>query len=226
MASRRVLVFSALCLLSASALAGEPQWIEGKHYFRLQPAVPVNVPAGKVEVTEIFSYGCPACNRFAPFMRSLKQGLPINAVVNYVPASWNTAEDWPMFQRAYLTAANLGVADRAHDAVYDSVWKNGALAIMDSSGRVKSKLPTIDDAARFYAKTTGVAADKFVATAKSFAIELDIKRTEDRIAAAKADQTPTLVVNGKYRSNPPAAGGDAQLVELVKWLVARESGAK
>ena len=56
----------------------------------MQPAVPPNVPAGKVEVTEVFSYGCPACNRFAPFMRSLKQGLPANAVVNYVPASWNT----------------------------------------------------------------------------------------------------------------------------------------
>jgi thiol:disulfide interchange protein DsbA len=226
MISRRALVFSALCVLSASALAADPQWIEGKHYFRLQPTVPVNVPAGKVEVTEIFSYGCPACNRFAPFMRSLKQGLPANAVIDYVPAGWNTAEAWPMFQRAYLTAANLGVADRAHDAVYDSVWKNGDLAITDSSGRVKGKLPTIDDAARFYAKTTGVDAAKFVATAKSFSVELDIKRAEDRIAAAKTDQTPTIVVNGKYRTNPPAAGSDAQLVALVKWLVARESGAK
>lgn len=226
MTSRRTLVFSALCLLSASALAADPKWIEGQHYFRLQPPAPVNVPAGKVEVTEIFSYGCPACNRFAPFMRSLKRSLPANAVVDYVPASWNTAEAWPMFQRAYLTAVKMGVADRAHDAVYDSIWKNGELAVADSSGRVKGKLPTIEDAARFYAKTTGVDARQFVATAKSFAVEVDIKRAEDRIAAVGADQTPTIVVNGKYRSHPPAAGGDAQLIELVKWLVARESGAK
>jgi thiol:disulfide interchange protein DsbA len=226
MIARRALVFGALCLLSAAALPADGQWIEGKNYFRVQPPVPVNVPAGKVEVTEVFSYGCPACNRFAPFMRSLKQGLPANAVVNYVPASWNTAEAWPMFQRAYLTAANLGVADRAHDAVYDSIWKNGELAITDSSGRVKGKLPTIEDAARFYAKTTGVDAAKFVATAKSFAVEVDIKRAEDRIVATKADQTPTIIVNGKYRTNPSAAGSDAKLVELVKWLVARESGAK
>jgi len=226
MIARRALVFGALCLLSAATVAADAQWIEGKHYFRVQPAVPVNAPVGKVEVTEIFSYGCPACNRFAPFMRSLKQGLPANAVVNYVPASWNTAEAWPMFQRAYLAAANLGVADRAHDAVYDSVWKNGELAITDSSGRVKGKLPTIEDAARFYAKTTGVDAAKFVSTAKSFAVEVDIKRAEDRIVASKADQTPTIIVNGKYRTNPQAAGSDAKVVELVKWLVAREGGAK
>ena len=36
------------------------------------------------------------------------------------------------------------------------------------------------------------------------------------------DQTPTIIVNGKYRLNPSTAGGYDQVIELVKYLVARE----
>src|ERR1035438_4072585 len=46
-------------------------------------------PQGKVEVMEVFSYGCPACNHFVPVMRKLKQSLPANAVVNFLPAGFN-----------------------------------------------------------------------------------------------------------------------------------------
>jgi protein dithiol oxidoreductase (disulfide-forming) len=37
--------------------------------------------------------------------------------------------------------------------------------------------------------------------------------------------TPTIVVNGKYRLDVQSAGGPDQVLELVKWLVARESAA-
>jgi len=37
--------------------------------------------------------------------------------------------------------------------------------------------------------------------------------------------TPTVVVNGKYRVDVQSAGGPDQVIELVKWLVAKESPA-
>jgi thiol:disulfide interchange protein DsbA len=37
------------------------------------------------------------------------------------------------------------------------------------------------------------------------------------------DRTPTIVVNGKYRITVDSAGGPDKLVDLVKWLVAKES---
>jgi thiol:disulfide interchange protein DsbA len=43
------------------------------------------------------------------------------------------------------------------------------------------------------------------------------------IAAYRVDRTPTIIVNGKYRVYTESAGGADQLVELVKWLVAKES---
>ena len=60
-------------------------------------------------------------------MRKLRQSMPPNVVVDYVPASFNLAEDWPMFQLAYETAKALGVADQTHDAMFDAVGRRASL---------------------------------------------------------------------------------------------------
>jgi thiol:disulfide interchange protein DsbA len=150
----------SLTLAAATAAQGAPAWSEGTHYFLVEPARPTSVPPGKVEVTEAFSCGCPACNGFLPVMRKLSQSLPPNAVVDYLPVSFNAGEDWPMF---------------------GAVWKTGELSI--------------DPAAH-----------------------------DDLVLAYHVDGTPTIIVNGKYRLHAESAGGTDQLIELVNWLVAMESG--
>jgi protein dithiol oxidoreductase (disulfide-forming) len=157
------------------------KWVEGRNYYLIQPPRPTGLPAGKVEVTEVFSYACPACNQFQPYMRELKKSLPPNAVLDYVPASFNSVEDWPMFQLAYETAKTLGIADQTHDAMFDAVWTTGELATTESSGNLKSRMPTIEDAARFYEKHTGVAAAKFLATSKSFGVDSQVRIDEEKL---------------------------------------------
>jgi thiol:disulfide interchange protein DsbA len=223
------LIYSAVLLaalaLSASLPAnGAQAWAEGVNYFLVQPPRPTSVPPGKVEVTEVFSYACPACNIFQPTMHKLKQSLPANVVVDYLPAAFNTAEDWPMFQLAYITAQILGVDPQTHDAMFDAVWKGGDLSVTDPSTRsIKSRLPTIEDAAKFYNQHAGVPVDKFVATSKSFSADLKLRTDQDLLVAYKVDRTPTIVVNGKYRLHVESAGGPDQLIELVKFLVAKET---
>ena len=227
------ILFGLTFLLGFAARAATPQtegraaaaqWTEGKNYFLIIPPRPTSVAPGKVEVTEVFSYGCPACNIFVPTMHKLKQALPPNAVLDYLPAAFNTTEDWPMFQLSYFTAQLLGVADQWHDAMFDAVWNTGELAVVDpATERIKSHLPTIEDVARFYNRHAGVPVDKFVSTSKSFAVDVKVRSAEDTIAAYKVDRTPTIVVNGKYRLHVESAGGEDQLIALVKWLVAKES---
>jgi thiol:disulfide interchange protein DsbA len=222
----------AAWLLAATAALGaaattpkeSAQWKEGQHYFLIVPAQPTAVPQGKVEVREVFSYGCPACNHFVPVMRKLKQSLPPNAVVNFLPAGFNPAEDWPMFQRAYVTAQMLGIADTTHEAMFDAVWKTGELAIIDQgTGQLKPHLPSIEDAARFYNRAAGVSVADFVAAAKSMGADTQIGQADDMLARYRVSATPTMIINGKYRLDVPSAGGPEELVELVKWLVAKES---
>jgi protein dithiol oxidoreductase (disulfide-forming) len=216
---------AAALFMSLAATAGaQTAWKEGVNYFLVSPAHITDLPTGKVEVTEAFSYACPACNVFQPLMRKLKAEMPPNVVVDYLPASFNSAEDWPMFQLAYLTAQSLGIDQRTHDAMFDAVWKSGELGVIDSSTRgLKSHLPSIEDAAKVYNKLTNTPVDKFVAASKSFDVDRRRRAAEDLLRTYKVDRTPTIIVNGKYRLFLESAGGNDELIALVKFLVAKES---
>lgn len=220
---------SALLVVGSLAAAGpaaqaQAKWVAGQHYSVLPQAQRTQVPAGKVEVMEVFSYGCPACNHFQPTLKKLKASLPPNAQLVYLPASWNQAEAWPMFQRAFLTAQSLGVADKAHDAMYEAIWTTGELGVTDlKTGRLLGKLPTIEDAARFYQRVAGVKAADFVAASKSFGVDLKARQADSQIIAMKVTGTPTLVVAGKYRLNNENRMKPDEIIELVKFLVAQES---
>lgn len=226
MTSRLLALIATAALLPLTASGQAAPWQAGKHYTVLPQAQRTDVARGKIEVLEVFSYGCPACNTFRPVMTQLKAGLPANAQIAYLPASWNKAEAWPMFQRAYLTAQQLGIADKAHDSMYEAIWTTGELGVIEpGTRRLKTKLPTIEDAARFYERVAGVKAADFVAAAKSFNIDLKMRQADGKINDMKVTGTPTIVVNGKYRINNEHLSTAAEFVDLVKYLVARETAA-
>jgi protein dithiol oxidoreductase (disulfide-forming) len=214
----------ALALASASCYA--QAWTEGKNYFRIDPPQRTSVAPGKVEVMEVFSYACPACNAFQPIMQEMKKSLPPNAQVVYLPASFIPAEDWPVFQRAYFAADALGIVAKTHDAMFNAVWTTGELAVSDpTTHRLKNPLPSIEDIAKFYSRAAGVPADKFVSMAKSFSVDAKMKQADAQIGAMQALSTPMLIVNGKYRLDTTSAGGYDKLVQLVKYLITKESGS-
>ncbi|MGO4700866.1 thiol:disulfide interchange protein DsbA/DsbL [Dyella sp. 2RAB6] len=212
----------------AQAFVDDGKWVEGKQYFRIEPAQPKVSNTDKIEVTEVFSYGCPACNQFRPTMKQLAQELPAGTQVAYLPVSFNPAENFPMFQRAYYAAEALGVAEKAHEAIFNAVWDTRELTSYNASGsglRPSSELPTIDDAAKVYAKY-GVDPKEFAAVASSFSINTKIKRADELVRTYGVDSTPTMVIDGKYRFTAQSAGGYAQSIELAKWLVAKEAAGK
>jgi thiol:disulfide interchange protein DsbA len=208
--------------LAAAASAQAQNWVAGKHYSVI-PTQRTNVAPGKVEVMEVFSYGCPACNFFLPTMKKLKAALPPNAQLVYLPASWNKGENWPLFQRAYFTALQLGVAEKAHEGMFQAIWSTGELGVTEPSGRLKKVLPSIEDTAKFYERVTGVKAAAFVNASKSFTVDLKMRQADSQIMAMQVSSTPTLVVNGKYRVNNDGGVTPDQMIELVKFLVAKES---
>jgi thiol:disulfide interchange protein DsbA len=220
------LVFGFLAVGAQAADVPSP-WEAGKQYFVIDPPVRTDA-GGKIAVTEVFSYGCPACNFAHTFIDDIAKRLPANAVMTFVPASFKPNEDWPMFQRAYLAAQALGVADKAHAAMYDAVWKaDGPLAIMNADGRtLKNPLPTIEDAAKFYAKF-GAKPEDFVGAANSFAISTKMKQADAFVRATGTDSTPTIIVAGKYRMTYVSAGGDWKLLEaLIHYLIQKEAAGK
>ncbi|MGH8186945.1 MAG: thiol:disulfide interchange protein DsbA/DsbL [Steroidobacteraceae bacterium] len=227
MALRSTRLFASMLFLAlAPAVASAQQWVEGKHYYLVRPAQRTTVAPGKIEVAEAFSYGCIACDSFRAFESELKLRAGPDAQLVYVPASFNAAESWPLFQRAYLTAKALGIAERTHTAMYDAIWKSGELAVVDKkAGKVKSPQPTLEQVAAFYERAAGIPRQKFIDATKSFTTEASIKRAEQWLRACAIDQTPTFVVNGKYRVHTGSAGGLPQLFDVIEWLVQKEKSA-
>ncbi|MGH8126120.1 MAG: thiol:disulfide interchange protein DsbA/DsbL [Rhodanobacteraceae bacterium] len=227
---KRTAVFLLLVAVAGFAFAQTPQqWVEGTNYF----SIPNPQPAGqsdKVVVTEVFSFACPSCNQFEPFLDKLRAELPKGAVLELVPASFHPGEDWHVFQRAYFTAKALGLDNpKSHDAVFKAIWgPNGPLATYDPTTqrpKAKANMPGIEDIAKFYARFGGKPAE-FVATANSFAVNLEIKRADKQIIEWGVTGTPTLVIDGKWRTSPFVAGSYQKAVDLTLYLVNRELAAK
>ena len=64
---------------------------EGEHYLPLSTPVPTIVGKNKVEVTEIFRFGCGACYHFEKNLKVWKEAKPVQAELVKNPVVWNDA---------------------------------------------------------------------------------------------------------------------------------------
>ena len=210
-----------LALVAPLTAGAQMLWEPGVHFEVIEPAVPPSTP-GKIEVTEVFSYGCPYCYQALAVTDKLKASLPAYAQMTYVPAAWNAGEAWPMFQRAFLTAQSLGIAEAHHAAMFEAIWKTGELPLINAeTNQIRQPLPTIADAARFYAKHAGIKEADFLARAQSPEIDEAMRRADGLVKAYRVGGTPSFVVNGKYRTGKGLKSWD-DLIRVVNYLVALE----
>jgi protein dithiol oxidoreductase (disulfide-forming) len=220
----RRLLFLALLMTCAPAFA-QLRWQAGSDYVVLPNAERAGAPADKIEVAEVFSYGCPFCFKARDDVAKLAAALPADAAMVYVHASFLPAEGWPMFQRAYYTALKLGIAASTHEQMFRAIWETHEILLEDpATGRLHKPLPTIEDAARFYARVSSVKAADFLKVAKSPEIDAAMHRADELVKLWRIPGTPALVVGGHYVvSNDLPFSEQAQ---IVQFLVSRERAVR
>lgn len=209
------LVTSLALLLPGMAFAqggsGEP-FREGVHYTTLgQAAAPRN--SDKITVTEIFSYGCHACNEFEPFIQNWKDKQAEDVELNRVPVGFGRRA-WELLAKAYMMAEILGIADEAHVPLMHAIWKEGR------------QMRSLEDLADFYAEH-GADRDKFLALDQGFMLSMRQKQNNDKLSLYAPRQTPTMIVNGKYKVHTGQAVPNYQaMLSVVDYLVQQERAAK
>lgn len=203
------LVFASASSAEQAATPPAAHWEAGKHYFVIDPPQPTS-SGDKVEVAEVFSYACPHCAHFQPYVAKLKASLPDGAAMAYVPAVFNA--QWVPYARAFFAAKAMGVLDKTHQALFDALHRD------------RRPLRSLEDLAGFYAEQ-GVDSKEFLSTAQSFLVENQMARAVDWARKAGVRATPSIIVNGKYRATAESAGGADNLIKLVDWLVAKELAA-
>src|SRR5512146_270237 len=205
------LLANAACAADTAPAAAR-QWVAGSDYLVLDPPQPTST-GDKIEVVEVFSYACPHCAHFQPYIDELKSKLPASAQFVLVPAVFNPS--WEPFARAFYTAQALGLVDKTHQALFDALHRDHL------------PIGSIDALAKFYAGY-GADAGNFLSTANSFVIDAKIARGNDLVRGYRVEGTPTLVVNGKYRvaMNSERSIGPAEAIQLTLYLVQQEAAAK
>lgn len=163
--------------------------VAGRDYLLIGDGSPFDTPAGKVELVEFFNYACPACNAFNPRFSEWKKKLGADVHVVYAPLDFRP--DFVQYARAYYAAEALGVADQAHEAVYDAIHQ---LHTLPGEGQP----PDQARIAEFYSKFYGVKRDEFLQLMDGFAVNAKIGRARAFAMKSQVRSTPSLVVNGRY----------------------------
>ena len=79
-----------LTFTTGSVVAQESDYVEGKHYVRIDPVVPpLASDEAKHEVVELFWYGCSHCYDFEPHIKKWKEGKAEDVTFVRVPAIFN-----------------------------------------------------------------------------------------------------------------------------------------
>src|SRR5215831_5743737 len=88
----------------------------GKHYDRLSPTQPTSSAPDKVEVAEVFWYGCPHCFAFDPFLKSWVAKKPEYVSFVRIPVMWSPVAQ--IHARAFYTEEALGTTAEMHEALF------------------------------------------------------------------------------------------------------------
>ncbi|EIL93398.1 thiol:disulfide interchange protein DsbA/DsbL [Rhodanobacter sp. 115] len=201
------LVLASAC--SAASNSATAPYTNGDEYVTLPGPHQRYSNDGKVEVVEVFSYACIHCAEFAPDAEKLRKALPPGVKFKLLPAPFNQA--WLPYARAFYAAKQLGVVQQTH------------LKLFVEKFAQHYPLNSLDDLADFYARQ-GVNRAKFMQIATSPEATTALKADLALIQKWGVDATPTIVVDGKYRSNNITSY--SQLVALTQWLVKRELAEK
>jgi thiol:disulfide interchange protein DsbA len=207
-------VLNAFLIFASSTVLGQgassPKYQEGVHYNAIENAPMAS--GDSVEVAEAFSYMCTHCATFEPYISRWQQHKPENVSFRRIPVVFGR-DSWEVYARAYVTAEIMGIADAAHSALMDKIWKE------------KQVPRSLEELSKFYAAYDADAA-RFVATSKSFAVDAKMRKDQRAIQTAGVQGTPSLIVNGRYlvASNEAVANFDMML-DVVDYLISLELAA-
>ncbi len=194
----------ALIALFGVAVAAE-EFEAGVHYEVLP--IPVDTAAAdKIEVVEIFSYGCPACFGFDPILESWRANQANDVLFRRMPAM--VREDWVMYAQAFYAAEALGVLDKMHTPMFEALHMRG-LDLRD---------PKV--LAGVFKDSAGINEDEFVRVLNSFGVRSKTMQADAQGRMYRITGVPTIVVDGKYRVyGGMLDGSNIRVLAVVDFLI-------
>ncbi|MGY8814678.1 MAG: thiol:disulfide interchange protein DsbA/DsbL [Gammaproteobacteria bacterium] len=200
--------FISITILASLLLAfplSSQESIEGK-YTEIKPALPTQT-GDKIEVIEVFWYGCPHCYSFEPFLEAWIKTLPDDVEFIRTPGVLNQA--WIPHAKAYYTAEKLDIVEKIHRPFFDAIHKQ------------KQPLNTEQQIMAFFSDH-GVSADDFNRVYNSKEIDTKIRQAYFAARDYKITGVPSVIINGKYLASGTISGTFENMLNIIDQLIEKE----
>ena len=205
--SIQVLTFVLLMPMAFSSFAQIERFVAGTHYTEL--AAPANTnDSSKIEVLEVFWYGCSHCFRFEPLIANWEATMPADVDFGRFPAMWNGLME--VHAQVYYTAEAMDALDVVHEHVFNAINIEG------------NRLQNEGQIGALFAKY-GINEDEFAKSFNSFSVRTKVNQAKQRMQAYEIRSTPNMIVNGKYLvATSQSVLTQADMLEVVDFLVEKE----
>ena len=134
---------------------------EGVHYERIESSIEKVNDTSRLEIVELFWYGCPHCYEFEPYLKRWIDKNNMKVSLTQVPAIFS--KNWIPHAKAFYSAQNIGYFDTLH--------KNLFKAIHVDREKVYTKSKLIK-----FASDIGIPQNEFEKSFSSFKTDLQVKK--------------------------------------------------
>ena len=198
------ILLSLLMFLSFSALAAEPEM--GANFDKTAQTIPTD-NKNKIEVMELFWYGCIHCYEMDPMLSEWVKKLPKDVYFRRVPAI--PRPEWAAMAKAFYAMETLGVSEKLHTSIFDAVHKEKKLNPADEKAILE-----------WVTLKSGLDRKKVEEAFNSFSMNASMNRSVQIFRAAGATGVPSLVIDGKYITSSTMAGGNNEALKLTDYIIA------
>ena len=190
------------------------KWQAGTNYRLLASPQPTNVPAGKVEVAEVFWYGCGHCSRSIQRSRAGRPKKPAYIEFVRVPVIWGPVHR--QHAKLYYTMQALHRPE-LHPKVFDAIHQRGHAT---RGAAMKSRRAPCSS--HFSNRTASPRRNSTPPTIPCRSPRTCCAPRNSR-RSSRSPAFRLMIVNGKYSTSVAQAGGDDRSCSrLINDLAASE----
>jgi thiol:disulfide interchange protein DsbA len=188
------------CLASAhaSAIAG--------HDYVVLPVPQRQDAKNKIEVIELFSWGCSHCYEFYPLLNRWLATLPKDVTFKRVPVSFGHPE-WDTLVRAYYALQSTGDVARLDSQIFEAIHREH-VSLYDEKSITA------------WVGKHGANVSKFTEAFHAFGVNTSVDRSENTVVAYRVDYIPMMAVGGRYT----VTGDHAKMLATTDELIAKVRG--
>lgn len=192
-----------MLLLSTAAMADTPK--VGSEFDAVAQPISTDV-SSKIEVMEVFWYGCIHCYQMEAPLNAWVKKLPADVYFKRMPAL--PRADWAPMAKAFFAMETLGVQEKLHTQLFDAVHKQKVLNPTDEKAAID-----------WVTKASGMDKVKVEQAFKSFTINTNLNRAAQIFRSSGATGVPSLVIDGKYITSSTMSGGNAEALKVADYII-------